>query len=1605
MDSHEQQLRNPRYRDWVKAGLALKYLKDGIQEFVDDEVKAQGRSILEEVRKELGRPDATCNQCSIDMLLPAHKRGTCGQGNRCFCRYDPQHRRIPCPNDVCGTIFDKIAQQHMNGRPSWGNTDSTKWCTSHWEIAKCFIDGGGYVENVSAADTDCKGLLSIVTNNMFIQKSVNTPIDKFEPKTDVFSKSRKARNEILHLASLEIQAGKLNSYVDVMIQLLGDGGKLHTHRHAKQAISKLRQLKKADLIISTEDEWNIRESALKAVEEKRQEALDEMDEKQKEILEKLQIEQLKESLDKLSKTSSEATQSLSNRQEVLEQRQTLLESTMKQMQELQSDTAKKIMDLQQELSSLKTKLTSSDKVTLLHKKRLTYLKHKKDLKNELICLYSKHLSTIPISPLLKKLDARVDDFYMELNVCDELVHERGSNRTTTQGYNNIVSNYRDIFYKENKRVENIFVLGDAGVGKSTWCLKLIDSWINSMKKQESGPQTKLNEDEKMLHEFDIVLFISLRHASKEVDLTEMIRNQIFPQTPNLFEYAEDILKEEPEKCLVVVDGLDEWNTPESSLSSPLGQDPSFPGRKDMNHCTVLTTTRPWKLDDIRPSYATIDRAIIIKGIKSNINVGDLARKVISKLNQNESHQINSNKKNAEDFVQEVKSRFHVKYGLPDLMIIPLIAIFMVLKWFKDGSLESTMAGNYSSLLENILDHEEGYRNIMPKYGQKRKYDGRLSSVPYLEQVKIEWSKEADMLPECLKKRPISLQYSKLILKLCKIAFEGLFENKTNTLVFSEEILLNKLTPEELEVSVKSGILSKTNIIGSISLEMSKLSFLHKTLQEYLAAIYLVAYNDNEVNPFQIFEKYCETYNRINEIENVILFACGIDTSLAVDMLKHVTKVEHSRMCLNKNQHHSFLFRLKCLREFRNVKFGTPVPNVPLNAINFESQPDFEDCLDLLKTDTNRIRSIRMHLNFLSATAQTRLLDCLSTGNYSFSNLTTLDMQFDACNYCCTRTKKRLSLRLCNLKELNLTSVSRECSKGPNGHKLGYVVFDFSECINLKKVYILRFVSCEMVFTDKKLKYVKLLGMSVCVVRIHALNERTPWQGEEKVLEQIDCEKVENSSFILSSTNFTMKSFDVKECNKFKVYLVDICHNGQATKMQSNQSSEVASLVCKKNSQCKIDVGAGITIQNVYLLNVDIIPNIPWGKVSCITLNQAMDLRNEELYYDILTKLDYSDSLISLHCLGFTTKVFFKLLKTIEATKFLQTLEIIDPKEPLKNLNIKPNIHGIKHLKFHGLNNQFLENWSTKTSNLCSIETLDMSSDGILAWDLEFNYLPAGGLEEKQKKFSGKSNSDILIVMEKLFCTSVLPKAMFFSMRSMVNLRCLKCQGFTEENFNLIGECLTELPHLEELGLSCFFWHILENQSLFLCLRQIKKLKTIYLASLSNKVSSAMAESLPNLGISELVIDDWGADVFIGCNCMFTDILNSVPNLEALKKLTIERLQEDHFTNLYATIPKLKEIEYIMLSVADEYLMPLMNLCDMPNLKTYVLKGANLEENNWQTFVQRLPSKGQLQTVKLLEAFISYEETERKIKSTPVFTIQEWECTGYSRYNITLKTAN
>lgn len=62
----------------------------------------------------------------------------------------------------------------------------------------------------------------------------------------------------------------------------------------------------------------------------------------------------------------------------------------------------------------------------------------------------------------------------------------------------------------------------------------------------------------------------------------------------LHEQLQSVLNNE--KCLIILDGLDEWT---SSCRAARGVNKGIPGRQAIHNCTVLTTYRPWKLEAIQ----------------------------------------------------------------------------------------------------------------------------------------------------------------------------------------------------------------------------------------------------------------------------------------------------------------------------------------------------------------------------------------------------------------------------------------------------------------------------------------------------------------------------------------------------------------------------------------------------------------------------------------------------------------------------------------------------------------------------------------------------------------------------------------------------------------------------------------------------------------------------------------------------------------------------------------------------------------------------------------------------------------------------------------------
>ncbi|XP_060577573.1 uncharacterized protein CXorf38 homolog [Ruditapes philippinarum] len=255
--AHQLHLEKEKYRQWVKAGLGLGYLKDGLVPFCNDIADQQHKEILQNIRSTKSLPSTvTCGNCQVETLKPDHKLVPGNAGNKvcplgqvkCSCCFKG---KIACPNNICGAIYDFIVQHHASTppAPNWKNTDAQQWSTDPWSICKCFINAPGYEDKTSAGETDCTGLLILMMNNQYFHSHIACNVTK---ANNLFLKVRQYRNNIFHSSSMELEESEANSYIDDMIAVLQDGKELLQQPDAQITVNKLQDLKKKDFIITTE---------------------------------------------------------------------------------------------------------------------------------------------------------------------------------------------------------------------------------------------------------------------------------------------------------------------------------------------------------------------------------------------------------------------------------------------------------------------------------------------------------------------------------------------------------------------------------------------------------------------------------------------------------------------------------------------------------------------------------------------------------------------------------------------------------------------------------------------------------------------------------------------------------------------------------------------------------------------------------------------------------------------------------------------------------------------------------------------------------------------------------------------------------------------------------------------------------------------------------------------------------------------------------------------------------------------------------------------------------------------------------------------------------
>ncbi|KAH3844147.1 uncharacterized protein LOC127872720 isoform X3 [Dreissena polymorpha] len=889
--------------NWLKAWLAVDIAKSGLDNFAETEAKTLHANIYNAAWSSVQAP-AVCIGCHTANLLKCPTQGICnkrGANSSCKAMHDTAAKQPrPCPTNVCNKVLDEIKTLHKFASPSWKNTRAQQWAQNPWQIAKAYLPPDGYTGKSSVQDTDFNGIISFMMNCKHFDSKFSFPIapEKNNPPC-LLTKAREIGRTVRHSSQCKLTDADLQVIFTTLTNLLNDPTCLAHDVASQEAVNKLAKLQNDRLKITTEEMMHL----LGAVEEKLKEVDNLAEKTLHEIRESIQryMNDLREHKDTCKQQLDEHTETgemkldehtekcemkldehtgacemkLDKHTETCEVK--LDEHTEKCEMKLDEHTGACEMKLDKHTETCEVKLdehtekcedkldehTEQLKIALdkhsRHHAESNYEQSCEDLRRRLIEHYNDNSSFVPLSILNESLDKRITDIYASPKIHRIDIKKDGSRKIEEP-----VNFYKEMFYKHDHSNRRIYVQGEPGSGKSTFAAKLVHDWCHKYQPLLTVPNKNTAFNDLMtIQTFKFLFFISLRNVRGQKDISQMIKDQLVDQM-----YSEDdldgvytLLKTiiQTEQCLVVRDGLDEWMAPDGCNLA----EPSMTGlRKDK--VTVLTTTRPWKLADGRIKNSQIDILMEIQGVSDpDIFCANILGCIID-----DTKDLDNTVKEFQNFVE--------KRELKTLSSSPMLYTLVICTWVdtmkeEEHSKEYSLCALYTTLLESLCK----------KTTSKTGYFNNSNPSP------------VDCFSNTSYLQPNIELLDKLAVAACKLLFSC---EKETSIVFSDIALSNYFSGEEFTLcktfALKAGILTNRkdkNRTGSSN------SFIHKTIQEFLAAYY-IACNTCVID--DVVVGYLTRYNdSYHDLSQVFIFLCGMNT-IAANALSGLMDEYHVARCRN-----------------------------------------------------------------------------------------------------------------------------------------------------------------------------------------------------------------------------------------------------------------------------------------------------------------------------------------------------------------------------------------------------------------------------------------------------------------------------------------------------------------------------------------------------------------------------------------------------------------------------------------------------------------------------------------------------------------------------------
>ena len=299
--------------------------------------------------------------------------------------------------------------------------------------------------------------------------------------------------------------------------------------------------------------------------------------------------------------------------------------------------------------------------------------------------------------------------------------------------------------------------------------------------------------------------------------------------------------------------------------------------------------------------STCDKVIQILGLKnesietviSNVLVNFYGLKISSDLY----------KEKFSNFCKKARS-----LELKSLMKIPLMLTASCLVWNEEGDSSNEIQLDkvksyfitffYLKLKEITITRAENKYDIVSSFlVQKRQNPNMSLNVPSI----------------LLGFQPI-IDFIEIVKPVGRLALQDLVSDEPH-LVFPRNKLEREIGESKVELALKAGILSQTKAPGLSYQQRVSVSFYHKSIQEFMAALYMTC---GDTEALVSFRSHCNTVDMVMELSNMIMFVCGLDPAIGCQLSEHAKNVVNGdvefiqyREKQDNNYQIKELYRIQC----------------------------------------------------------------------------------------------------------------------------------------------------------------------------------------------------------------------------------------------------------------------------------------------------------------------------------------------------------------------------------------------------------------------------------------------------------------------------------------------------------------------------------------------------------------------------------------------------------------------------------------------------------------------------------------------------------------------